>query len=351
LTERGPFILLPEQCGREQRHLVGGKASSLGELVRAGAKVPPFFALSSEAYSDFIDYNSIRPLIDRIGKARGLEEVLRLAEEIRSSMLSGSFPQRLERELLSVFSELRSRWGSVAVRSSATREDASAASFAGQFETYLGVRGDDELLQSVMGCYASLYNDRAVTYRYRMGLPQDDVQMAIVVQGLVKARSAGVIFTVNPVNGDPSVIAIESSWGLGEAVVKGEVIPDRYLINKVTLEVLRFDVSPSKHVRYVPLDDGRVIRVETYERSGELSLEREEALELAKMGRSLEAHFGQPQDVEWVVGAGSGGEGDVFVVQSRPVTVATTVTRPSWQSSIEDPLERVLATLMKGVKV
>jgi len=207
--------------------------------VRAGAKVPPFFALSSEAYNDFIDYNSIRPLIDRIGKARGLEEVLRLAEEIRSSMLSGSFPQRLERELLSVFSELRSRWGSVAVRSSATREDASAASFAGQFETYLGVRGDDELLQSVMGCYASLYNDRAVTYRYRMGLPQDDVQMAIVVQGLVKARSAGVMFTVNPVNGDPSVIAIESSWGLGEAVVKGEVIPDRYLINKVTLEVLK----------------------------------------------------------------------------------------------------------------
>jgi Phosphoenolpyruvate synthase/pyruvate phosphate dikinase len=172
LTERGPFILLPEQCGREQRHLVGGKASSLGELVRAGAKVPPFFALSSEAYNDFIDYNSIRPLIDRIGKARGLEEVLRLAEEIRSSMLSGSFPQRLERELLDAFSQLRSRWGSVAVRSSATREDASAASFAGQFETYLGVRGDDELLQSVMGCYASLYNDRAVTYRYRMGLPQ-----------------------------------------------------------------------------------------------------------------------------------------------------------------------------------
>ncbi len=319
--------------------------------MRAGAKVPPFFALSSEAYNAFIEYNRITPLIEKIGKARDLEEVEALAEEIRSSILSGSFPRRFEEELLRAFSGLKDRWGSVAVRSSATREDAAAASFAGQFETYLGIRREDELVQSVKGCYASLYNSRAVAYRYRMRLPQDDVQMAVVVQGLVRARTAGVMFTVDPVNGDPSVIALESSWGLGEAVVKGEVIPDRYLINKVTMEVLRLDLSPSKHVRYVPLDDGRVIRVETHERSGELSLEREEALELARMGRALEAHFGHPQDVEWVVGTGSGGEEEAFVVQSRPVTVATTVSRPSWQSSIEDPLERVLAILMKGVKV
>ncbi len=351
MTERGLLILLPEHCGRERQDLVGGKASSLGELVRAGAKVPPFFALSSKAYDEFIEYNRVRPLVEKIGKTRDLQEVQGVAEEIRSSILSGSFPQRLESELLRAFSELVNRWGSVAVRSSATREDAVVASFAGQFETYLGVRREDEFLQSVKGCYASLYNDRAVAYRHRMVLPQDDIQMAVVVQGLVRARSAGVMFTVNPVNGDPSVIAIESSWGLGEAVVKGEVIPDRYLINKVTLEVLRLDISPSKHVRYVPLDDGLVVRVETNERSGELSLEREEALELARMGKSLEAYFGHPQDVEWVVGTGLGGEEGVFVVQSRSVTVATTVSRPSWQSSIDDPLERVLAILMRGVKV
>lgn len=351
MTEHWPLIVPPEFCGRENQHLVGGKASSLGELVRAGARVPPFFVLSSETYRTFVEHNRIDRLLDRIGAVRDLEAVQELAERIRSSIITGSFPQDVERRLLDAFSEIQSTWGSVAVRSSATREDTAVASFAGQFETFLGIRREDEFLQAVKGCYASLYNERAVTYRYKMGMPQNDVRMAVIVQGLIRARSAGVMFTVNPVNGDPSVIAIESSWGLGEAVVKGEVIPDRYLINKVTLDVLRLDVSPGKHVRYLPLEDGRVIRVESYERSGDLSLEKGEAIELARMGRSLEDHFGQPQDVEWVVGTALDGTSGIFVVQSRPVTVATTVSRPSWQSHIEDPLERVLAILMKGVRV
>lgn len=330
--------------------VVGGKAASLGEIVRAGARTPPFFTITSEAYKRFIKHNNLETKIKDLN-SHNEEETLSKSIALRASIENGSFPPDLEHNLRRKFRELISGWSPLAVRSSATLEDAKGASFAGQYESYLGIRTEEELLHYLRKCYASLYTDRAIAYRYKMNLPQDGVYMAVIVQALVKARSAGVLFTVNPLNGDPSMVVIESSWGLGEAVVKGEVIPDRFSINKITREVLEMKNSSTKNVVYEALDDGSVEKHDASEKCRELSLSREEAIVLAEYGVKLEKYYGHPQDIEWSIDKRLNFPDNIFLVQSRPVTLPTTVEKTSSQSRISDPLERVVSVLLSGVKV
>jgi len=346
---RNLFIIPPEECDRKALQLVGGKASSLGELVKAGAPVPPFFTISSTAYQEFIKHNGLTSKINELNEANG-EELLKLAAVIRNEMICSSYPQPLEEELRKAYRELARNWGSTAVRSSATFEDTAGASFAGQYETYLGVRTEEDFLKCVKQCYASLYSDRVVTYRQKLGLQQDGVYMAVITQALVKARSAGVMFTVNPVNGDPSIIVIESSWGLGEAVVKGEVIPDKYSINKVTKEVLEVRRSTNKPVKYEMLDNGSVIQISSEDNWPELSLSKEEAVQLANIGEKLEKRFGIPQDIEWAVDSRLEQPNNILIVQSRPVTIQTTVDKRSRQAMM-NPLDRIVNTLLTGSKL
>lgn len=342
------FIATPQECDKNSIPQVGGKAASLGELWKAEAPIPPFFTITSTAYREFIKHNNLTPLITKLNNISS-GNLLKTATELRNAILGGAFPQKLEEELKKAYKELASKWNSLAVRSSATMEDAPKASFAGQYESYLGIRGEREFLEAIKKCYASLYTDRAVTYRQKIDISHDGIYMAVITQSLVNAKSAGVMFTVNPLNGDPSSIVIESSWGLGEAVVKGEVIPDKYTINKVTKEVLELRRSRNKSIKYVMLDDGSVVKKDCTDEAAELSLSQEEAVKLAEIGVKLEKYFGTPQDIEWVADNRLKTPNNIFIVQSRPVTTVTTVDKPSKQTSL-NTMDRIINTLLTGSK-
>jgi phosphoenolpyruvate synthase/pyruvate phosphate dikinase len=263
-----------EELRAEDASRFGGKSASLGELLHAGIPVPPGFAISTEA-------------------GENLTEMLRRDIVARYAELGSDVP--------------------VAVRSSALGEDSAEATFAGQQDTFLWVRGADAVCEAVTKCWASLYNPEAVAYRERFKI--DNPAMGVTVQLMVDAAVSGVMFTCNPVTGDRSMLAINASWGLGLAVVGGEVTPDDYLLSKVTGEVVKQTVN-DKAIQYVPGDDGAQ-RVDVDEaRRTEACLDDGRLSALVTVGKRIEKHFGAPQDIEWAFDQ----TGDLFVLQSRPVT-------------------------------
>jgi len=210
----------------------------------------------------------------------------------------------------------------VAIRSSATSEDGSEASFAGLQDTYLWIRGSDGVLHAVRDCWASLYSAESVSYRLRMKLPEEGQAMGVVVQRMVNSRCAGVMFTRSPLTGDRSVIVIEGSWGLGSAIVSGEVTPDKYVVNKVTGEIVKRTVS-HKTVTHTPDLAGAGVREEPVpaERRDVACLSDDQIIALAQVGKSVEGHYRCPQDIEWAFAPdGSGGE-SLYLLQSRPETI------------------------------
>jgi pyruvate,water dikinase len=265
------------------RDAFGGKSASLGELLAAGISVPPGFALSTEAF--------------------------------RLSRAEERFPRRVRAEIAARYAALGDD-AAVAVRSSALGEDSQDATYAGQQESYLWVRGVDHVCKAVRDCWASLFSPTAVAYRARLGATE--AAMGVTVQLMVDAGVSGVMFTCNPVTGDPSMVAINASWGLGLAVVGGEVTPDDYLVSKVTREVVREHVH-DKHVQYVPDPEGRgAVRVEVpVAQRAAPCLDRAALDALVELARRVERHFGSHQDVEWAIERGTG---SLHVVQSRPVT-------------------------------
>jgi pyruvate, water dikinase len=251
----------------------GGKSASLGELIDGGIPVPPGFAVAAEAEEEHLD--QVAAAYSALGEPP------------------------------------------VAVRSSAIGEDSAEATFAGLQDTYLWVRGADRVCQAVRDCWASLENPEAVAYRTRLGGDRE-AAMGVTVQEMVDAEVAGVMFTCHPVSGDPSIVAVNASWGLGLAVVGGEVTPDEYRLSKVTGELLGRSVS-SKGVQYVPGEDGAVQAEVPAELCERACLDDEQLAALVEVGRRVERHFGSPQDVEWAVARDTG---ELFLLQSRPVTTA-----------------------------
>jgi pyruvate, water dikinase len=297
-----PFTLALDELKAAHEPTFGGKSASLGELLTAGIPVPPGFALSTDAYLAAV-------------AAAGLKEPT--AEAIRAAEI----PAAVRDEITARYAALGERAGEpeppVAVRSSAVGEDSAEATFAGQQETYLWVRGADAVCEAVRDCWASLYSVMAVSYRNRLcdaGAPA----MGVTVQLMVDALVAGVLFTCNPTSGDPSMVAINASWGLGLAVVGGEVTPDDHLVSKVTGEIVRERIS-DKQIEYVPNPEGHgTVRVEVPDaRRAERCLDEERIAALVEMAKTVHKHFGAHQDVEWAF-ARAGEE--LFVLQSRPVT-------------------------------
>jgi len=250
----------------------GGKSANLGELIAAGIPVPPGFAVAATAHR-------------RVG-----DEPVR-AEISRRYAALGEPP--------------------VAVRSSAVGEDSADASFAGQQESYLWMCGADRVWDAVRDCWASLHSREALAYRARMGGPEEPA-MGVTVQAMVDAAVSGVMFTCNPVNGDPSTVAVNASWGLGTAVVGGEVTPDEYRVSKVTGEVIRRTIGP-KAIEYVR---GAARSDVPAERQKVACLDEEQLGALVEVARRVERHFGSHQDIEWALDR----DGSLFVLQSRPVT-------------------------------
>jgi pyruvate,water dikinase len=315
----------------------GGKSAGLGELLAAGIPVPSGFAVSASAFRAFLaDAGLERTVSDHAARvdAGDVGSVGAASRAIAEAMRSAPVPDDLRAEIEERCAELGPE-EPVAVRSSALGEDSAEATFAGQQETYLWVRGAEHVCDSVRDCWVSLYSAPALSYRARLGGPEP--AMGVTVQRMVDASVSGVLFTCNPVSGDPSMVAINASWGLGLAVVGGDVTPDDYLVSKVTREVVRAHVS-AKDVQYVPDPQGRgAIRVDVPAERRELPcLGAEQLAELADLARRIERHFGSHQDVEWAIDR----DGTIRVLQSRPVTA---MTRPR-AAPAADALSLVMST-------
>jgi pyruvate, water dikinase len=331
------------QIRLSDRPTVGGKGGSLGELTQAGISVPPGFVVRTAAFERFLEpldqQHKIRSEVEAL-HADDLAGIALASTKLRQLLQNAQFPESLQTELRAAHTQLCADVTSpVAVRSSATTEDAEDASFAGLQDTLLWVRGFDSFLAAIKQCWASLYSTESMAYRRKRVLPETGVAMAVVVQRMVDARSAGVMFTRSPTTGDKSVITIESAWGLGSAVVSGEVTPDRFVVGKITGEISVREIK-NKHVMHVPIETGGTTEVATeVARCEEPSVSDDELQQLRVMGRRIEKHYGRPQDIEWAFDK----QGALHILQSRPETVwsireAAPVTAP-----VADPLQHVMS--------
>lgn len=306
----------------------GGKSANLGELLAAGTNVPPGFAVGARAFRVFVEEAGLDGLVaaetSRAAKG-GVDAAADASKAIGEAMRFAPLPDAVRTELVRRHEALTLEVGEaeppVAVRSSALGEDSSDASHAGQQESFLWVRGVEQICDAVRDCWVSLYTPRAIGYRAALRTEQPDPAMGVTVQRMVDAEVSGVMFTCNPVSGDPSMVAIEAGFGLGIAVVGGETTPDDYLVSKVTGEVVRRTVS-SKEVEYVPDPAGRgtVRRRVPPERRDAPCLDDDHLAALVEVGRRVERHFGSHQDVEWAVARDRTLPESLVVLQARPVT-------------------------------
>ena len=325
----------------------GAKSASLGELLAAGIPVPAGFALAADAFRTFVsDAGLQHQLADAQARlsTRDLDAVSAVSGAVSEAMRGAPVPGGVREQIAAAYAALAGISGEaeppVAVRSSALGEDSQDATFAGQQESYLWVRGLEQVCDAVRDCWASLYSPAALAYRARLANAPEPA-MGVTVQLMVDAEVSGVMFTCSPVSGDPSMIAINASWGLGLAVVGGEVTPDDYLISKVTGEVVREHVH-HKHVQYLadPLGRGTVAVAVAPERRDVPCLEAAALDALVAVARRVERHFGFHQDIEWAIARGSMLPESLFVVQSRPVTA---VARPHGGPSV-DAMALVMST-------
>jgi pyruvate,water dikinase len=240
----------------------------------------------------------------------------------------------------------------VAVRSSATAEDLPGASFAGQQDTFLWIRGVDDLLHHMRRCISSLYTGRAIAYRVNKGFGGDQVAISVGVQKMANSYTAGVMFTIHPANGDRSVIVIDSNFGFGESVVSGEVTPDHFVVNKITLDIIDRTIS-QKHICYTvdPKTQTSQAFEVPFERQKVQSLIDDEITELAWMGKQIEKHYGRPMDIEWAVDKDLPSGGNIFILQARPETVWSEKSQRPGANLGGSAMDYILSSLLTGKKV
>jgi phosphoenolpyruvate synthase/pyruvate phosphate dikinase len=330
----------------------GGKSANLGELLAAGIPVPPGFALGADAYRLFVAETGLDGAIAAALSHARPDEVDTLAaasKSIDEAMRFAPLPDGVRAEVAEAYAELARATGeaepAVAVRSSALGEDSAEASYAGQQESFLWIRGVDHVCDAVRTCWVSLFTPQAISYRMALGEEGSEAAMGVTVQSMVDAEVSGVLFTCNPVSGDRSMVAVNASWGLGIGVVGGEVTPDDYLVSKITREVVRRTVS-SKHVEYVPDPAGRgtVRRAVDSERRDQPCLSDEALAALVDVARRVEHHYGTHQDVEWAIARACPLPEALLVVQARPVTTRTEAEATSSPSALSLVLETFGAT-------
>jgi pyruvate,water dikinase len=336
----------------------GGKAAALGELARAGMRVPSGFVIMAEAFGVAVEAadpsGALRATLEAL-PAGDLAGTARVAGDLRARVAAAALPPELAEEITAGYRSLGA--GAVAVRSSATGEDSPEASFAGLQDTYLAVCGAEAVLDRVRACWASLYNDESAGYRRRQRIGEAGLAMAVVVQRMVRPRAAGVMFTRSPVTGDRSVVAIEGTWGLGSALVAGEVTPDSFTVSKVTGEITgRRTGTKLRSHSWEPNGPGISALPVPPALQGAPCLTDEEARALAELGRRVEGHFGAPQDIEWALLGDAPGDapepGDaaerIVLLQSRPETVWAARERAPVATPQPRAVDHVLARFRKA---
>jgi pyruvate, water dikinase len=319
-----------KEATKEEYIKLGGKGASLASMSAANFPVPIGFCITTDAYKTHLDDSGLwTQILEKAARIdfEDMSDLEKTATQIRDLILQTPIPEAISASIKNAYQQLCQLTNAnddlpVAVRSSANAEDLPDASFAGQQDTYLWIVGEKAVLEHVQKCWASLFTARAIHYRHDHNIQENDVLMCVVVQKMVNARVAGVIMTLNPTNGDRSKIAIDASWGLGEAVVSGEVTPDHFFVDKVMLEILKSDIH-NKHIEHVPDKATRrvVIKEITDDRALEPCLTPEEVKDLCRMAKTIEKHYGCPQDIEWAIDFDLPEGENITLLQSRPETV------------------------------
>jgi pyruvate,water dikinase len=351
--------------------LVGGKNANLGEmynkLADVGVPVPNSFAVTAEGYDYFIQFNNLEEKIHNVLKGldtHNIEDLHKRGEEIRNLIKSGEFPEDLKNEILTGFQKLKEEYGenlTVAVRSSGTAEDVEFASFAGEHETYLNV-SEKDLLEKIKFCFASLFTDRAISYREDKGFDHFKVKLSVAVQKMVRSDvgSSGVMFTIDPDNGCPNVIVINSVFGLGELIVQGKVVPDEFIVFKprINADSMRINADEfsiiskklgEKNRKIVYAEEGGIKEVETTEEERKMfSLTDDEVRLLAKYGYLIEKHYSKAMYIEW---AKDGIENKLYIVQARPETVHSTKQNIWYEYRLKTKTEPILKGIAIGSQI
>ncbi len=303
------------QISKKDVGLAGGKGASLGEMTRAGIPVPPGFVLTAEAFDRFLAETDLTQEVENSLNRINYEDINSVDKAsliIRDLIKKARMPADIKRMVIDAFKKLKCQF--VAVRSSATAEDSSVASWAGELETYLNTT-EKTLLGNVKLCWSSLFTARSIFYRKEKNLHDTHVSVAVVIQAMIESEISGITFTVHPVTEDRNQMIIEAGWGLGEAIVSGAITPDSYVVDKRDFSLI--DINISKQEREIKRGaNGGVkwLKVPT-DRGGRQILEGEKIIELAKLCKRVEDHYGLPQDIEWAYVRGR-----FYILQSRPIT-------------------------------
>eukprot|EP00166_Cyanidium_caldarium_P005204 ctg_609.g279 len=323
------YVVGLAHVGLADRAEVGGKNASIGELLKLEFRAPRGFAVTASAYQLFLEVNQLREriaaILSELDTSRG-DQLETASAKIRSAFEAGRFPPAVEEAIRGSYKTLAREVDdpepSVAVRSSATSEDSAEASFAGQQDTYLHVRGEEQVLAFIKKCYGSVFTPRAIAYREERGFEHLAVQLSVGIMEMVNSKSSGVCFTLDPVSGKREVLVVEGSWGLGETVVQGKVMPDRFVLDKENLRMLERKISEKRlmMIRGKAEDaDAHTIEIPVPDAMVHAPCVSEAQLhELAKVALRIEAHYGKPVDIEWAVDEDSNA---LYVVQARPETV------------------------------
>jgi len=328
-------------------------------LINIGVWVPPGFALTTEGYRTFMAESGmereIKFLLQKLD-CRDLEALEHTSTSIRGAIEALPFSTEMEDLVAERYRKLSLRCGipavPVAVRSSATAEDLLGASFAGQQDTFLWIRGINEVLQHMRRCISSLYTGRAIAYRANHGYFDDLMAIGVGVQKMANSYTAGVMFTIHPANGDRSVIVIDSNFGFGESVVSGEVTPDHFVVNKVALDIIDRTISQKELCYTVDLKTQTSQAIEVpFERQRVQSLIDDEITELAWMGKQIEKHYGCPMDIEWAVDKDLPSGGNIFILQARPETVWSKKQLAPVASAGASAMDYILSSMLAGKKV
>jgi pyruvate,water dikinase len=336
-----------EELGREHIDLVGKKCANLGEMTKMGLPVPRGFSLSVKAHERFLKETNadreIRQFLARLGgRVSGLKEYEDASRGLRQIVEAKEIPGDIRANIEASYDRLCERCGSeiaVSVRSAGT------VSHPGQYETYLNVKGCDEVLNKVVKVWSSIYNVRTIAALDRKGLAvQESPPIGVAVLELVNARCAGVGFTCHPESGDSSFIVIEGNWGLGESVVSGALTPDKYIVDKRNLKVLDKRMG-DKTTLVVASERGAVERETSPEQQCTYCLADSEVLRIAELARTLEEHFGAPQDIEWAISNDSLFPDNIFLLQTRPVAGLKSQTQLSSTTRVIDQVLRATLDL------
>ncbi|MFC1598768.1 PEP/pyruvate-binding domain-containing protein [Patescibacteria group bacterium] len=315
------FIKNFTELNKDDTHIAGGKGASLGEMTKAGMQVPPGFVVTAQAFEQFLTETDLRQEIEAQIDKVNYEDVNSVEEAsitIADLIHDARFPKDLQKEILEHFRKLDSHW--VAVRSSATAEDSSTASWAGELESYMN-NDRDHVIGSIKKCWASLFTPRAIVYRNEKGLRKTKVSVAVVVQAMIESDVSGITFTVHPVTKDKNQMIIEAGFGLGEAIVGGQITPDSYVINKDDGEIV--DINIVKQDKMITRDETEAggnhwVNVEQSKMEKQ-KLSGEQIIELAEICTNIEDHYGFPCDIEWAM-TKKLQNWEFFITQSRPIT-------------------------------